>query len=222
MSVHSNLKYVDVFRNPKWLLDNLLGRYKVILYAPTGWVASNAGSGSFGAGPDSVIVRTGTTANSRGMGIAFPVALNSGDMDYRYVDWRKYLEINTIIFRSASDPEVIARLQLKETSTEGALTGRGVGVEIRNYAMYGESYGTSRGTVAIGVLSDRRAVKLTIVKRMDRVEFYVNNVLQGSLEGAYVPADIGTAYLVISIVNGATGGVDALFGATPPLIIQEW
>ena len=48
--------------------------------------------------------------------------------------------------------------------------------------------------------------------------------MMGRLTGAYVPNVQGTlgAYLVVSIVNGPTGGVNAYFGVGDIKIIQSW
>jgi hypothetical protein len=220
----SDMKYWDIFRDPKWLLDNFFRRYKVIIVSPSGaWLTSNVGSGSFIMKTHFVYVRTGTTANSRGMGYEYFIGWNSGDIDRSYIDWTKRLEIHLSIWRTGSDPQVVARLQVKESSAEGALAQRGIGIEVQNYTMYGEGYGTSRGTVPIGTLTDGRIAKVRIVKYGSQLEFWVNDVLQGVLTGDNVPnVKGGACYMVVSIVNGSTGGVDAFFGATTPMVIQEW
>jgi hypothetical protein len=219
------MKYWDVFRNPKWLLDNLLSKYKVLIVpVNAGWSTSNVGSGGVSYNPLILTASTGTTASSRGMVYIAARHLNSGDLGTDYVDWTKRLELHLILYRVNSDSEAVARIQLKESSSEGALAQRGIGVEIDNYTMYGEGYGTARGTVGIGTLSDYRLVRVKIVKVGAELQFWVNNVLQGRLTGVNVPNVQGTtgACIVVSIVNGTTGGVNAILSVGDIKIIQEW
>jgi len=220
------MKYWDVFRDPKWILDNLLAKYKVIR-VPTnaGWSTSNTGSGVTGFTPLYMYAYTGTTANSRGLGYCYAYGLNSGDLYKHYADWTKHLEFHFLVARVSSDPQVIARVQLKETSSEGALAQRGIGIEIDNYTLIGEGYGTSRGTVNLGTtLSDDKMYRIKLVLRYGVLEFWVNNVLKGTLSGSYVPNTQGTtnAFLVASIINGSTGGVSTDLYLGNICIIQEW
>jgi hypothetical protein len=209
----------------KDVLDDLLKEYKVFV-VPTnaGWFASNAGSGAITQVPANMQVNTGTTASSRGMAYCWGRFLNSGNLSIDYADWTKRLELRAILWRQYSDSEAVARLQIKESNVEGALAQRGIGVEVQNYAMYGEGYGTARGTVSLTTLSDNRLIRLRIVKVGAELQFWVDEVLRGRLTGAYVPNVQGTAgtYLVVSIVNGPTGGVNAYLGVGDIKIIQSW
>jgi hypothetical protein len=219
----SDMKYWDVFRDPKWLLDNFFKRYRLIIVPTTGWATSNAGSGSATQKPVFLYVGTGTTANSRGMVYTDAYFLNSGDISQSLVDWTKYLEVRFVFDRLGSDPECVARFPFNPRFTEGALTQRGIGLEIQNLAMYGEGYGTARGTVSLGSILSSRYTMVRIVKSAGRMDFYVNDVLMGTLTGNYVPNVKGTssAYIVISIVNGPTGGVSAYFEVGNIWIIYE-
>ena len=221
----SNLKYVDVFKDPKWLLDNLFPKWKVIR-VPTnaGWSSSNAGSGGVSQVPFYLTVYTGTTASSRGMTRATVYGLNSGNIHHSYIDWTKRIEISFTLSRTNSDPEAVARFQLKESNAEGALAQRGVGVTISNFNMVGEGYGTARSTVPIGTLTDSRMACVKIVKTDTELQFWVNNELKGTLTGAYVPNVSGTTtgYLLASIINGTTGGVNAQLFISNIQIAQEW
>jgi hypothetical protein len=220
----SDMKYWDVFRDPKWLLDNFFKRYKLIIVQTTGWYTSNAGSGGVGQYPLWIETYTGTTANSRGLAYIWSSGLNSGDIGQHLVDWTKRLEIRFVVAKLGNDPESVCRFQLKEANTEGALAQRGIGIEVDNFTMYGESYGTARGTVSIGTLTSGHIARVRIVKVADRVEFYVNDVLMGTLTGSYVPNVKGTnnAFLVVSVINGATGGVNNMWRVGDIKIIQEW
>jgi hypothetical protein len=205
-------------------MDNLFRKYKVLII-PTngGWGMSNTGSGVVSPNPLHLYVATGTTANSRGLGFSPIFGLNSGTISRHYIDWTKRLEFIFELARINSDSESIARVQLKETGVEGMLAQRGIGLEIDNYTLIGEAYGTARGTVSLGTLTDNIIKRIKIVKDTE-VQFWVDGVLVGTLTGDYVPNVPGTtgAYLVISIINGATGGVDARLYVGDIKIIQEW
>lgn len=220
----SDMRGWDIFKDSKWLLGNLLNKYKIINLPTSGWLTDNAGSGDVIQLSTCFIVRTGTTANSRGLANVEAFGL------YHHgwvlgMDWGKKLEIELTIARQNSDSEAVARFQLKVSSSEGALTSRGLGLEIQNFALYGESYGSSRGTVSLGDLTDGDTyhVKIVLVPNV-RVEFWFDGVLAGTLTGDYVPTGVSAAnhYFVVSIINGPTGGVDAVMRVGNIRVIQEW
>jgi len=205
--------------------ENLYTRFKRRYYPPNaGWATILAGSGSVLQRAYGIVLLTGTTALSKAQAYRLTYALNSGDISHIYVDWSKRLEWEFIFSRKRSDPEVVARIQIKESSAEGALAERGIGLEIANYTVKGEGYGTARGTVALGTMPDSRIWHIKIILQNGRLEFWVNRVLKGVLTGDYVPQVKGTTtgYLVFSIVNGATGGVDCTIDITELVIVQEW
>ena len=210
--------------NPKPLLDNLLKKYRII-NVPTNanWFTSATGSGGYTFYPNMLDVHTGITASSSALVMANAFGLNSSMLYVYRVDWTKRLEIRFTTARLASDPECIARFQLKESTALGALAEKGVGIEIANFTLRGEGYGTARGTVDLMTLTDNRPYEIRIVKYGSILEFWVNNVLLGTLSGAYVPNVLGTAdtFLVASINNGTTGGVNVYLLVGNIRIIQE-
>jgi len=210
--------------NPKPLLDNLLKKYRII-NVPTnaGWGSSLVGSGVYGLSPFYLFVSTGTTASSSATSYIIVFGLNSSTLSRHYVDWTKRLELHFTIARFNPDAECIARFQLKESNALGALAQKGVGIEIANYALRGEGYGTSRGVVDLMTLADGITYEIRIVKDGSVIEFWVNNVLLGQLSGEYVPNVQGTtaAYLMASINNGPTGGVSDTLYVGNIRIIQE-
>jgi len=224
MTIKSDLKFADVFSDPLWLLNKLLDKYKII-DVPTsgGWFTSLAGSGSRAQTPNYLRVGTGTTANSRGLVNTTCFALNPGDRAWDAVDYSKYLEWEFAVVRYNSDPEAVARVQLKQTGAEGALADVGLGVEIQDLDVYGEAYGTARQTVGLGTLTHDRSWHIKIVHVPSaRVEFWVNGILTGILTGSAVPTGVtARTYMVISIINGSTGGVDANLFVGNIRLIQE-
>jgi hypothetical protein len=205
-------------------LSNYNERYRII-NVPTNaaWFTSTVGSGGYTLRPTLMTLYTGTTASSSMTLYTVVFGLNSLTSSMYVVDWRKRLEIHFSIGRYNSDAECVARFQLKESNALGALTQKGVGVEIANFALRGEGYGTARSTVDLMTLANDRPYEIIIVKDGSRLEFWVNNVLLGQLSGNYVPNVLGTAdaYFVASINNGTTGGVNATFYVGNIYIIQE-
>jgi len=213
--------YVD----PKALFDDFLSKYKV-LFIPLngGWFTDNAGSGIVSQLPMMLYVNTGTTANSRALAYCNARVLNSGDLVTDRIDFSKQLEIIVHLTRSGNDPECVGRFQLKTVTSEGALSDKGLGLEFQNFDVYGESYGTARGTVSLGTIPYGmvRVFKIVLVPS-SRVEFWVNGSLAGTLTGDHVPTGTTTAaYFVVSIINGPTGGVSATIQPFHIMVIQEW
>jgi hypothetical protein len=205
-------------------LEGLLDEYRIInVPVNANWVASLVGSGGQLQTPTSMSVYTGTTASSSATLAKFVFGLNTSIANFNRIDWTKRLEIHFTIARMNSDPECVARFQLKESAALGQLAQRGLGVEIGNYVLRGEGYGTSRGTVDLMTLTDMRPYDIRIVKDGSILEFWVNNVLLGTLSGASVPNVLGTAdgALVFSINNGTTGGVNCYCYVNNIWIIQE-
>jgi hypothetical protein len=221
----SDMKGWDVFRAPKWILDKLLEKYKVMTISYYGGFTSSYSGGAGGTGtPFVAYVYTSTTPNSAGRLYAYARFLNSGNLpSYEFVDWTKDLELHFLLIHSGNDPEAVSYVQLKESNAEGALAQRGIGIELQNLTLYGEGYGTSRGTVNLGTLTSGYIVKIKIVKKSSKIEFYVNNELKGTLTGSAVPNVPGTApaFFVLSARNGSTG-VNVYHGIGDLKIIQKW
>jgi hypothetical protein len=213
----------DVFSDPKWLLDNLLRKYNVIILPSSGWYAVAAGSGGYGVASFFLQLWTGTTANSSEKLTSQVLGLSDPNTSMSYVRWDRDFDIRFVVVRLNSDPECVARVQLKESSALGALSQPGVGIEIANYLMRGEGYGTARGTVDLLTMTGNREYRVRIVKKATTLQFFVENVLMGTLSGSYVPNSPGTAtaYFVISINNGSTGGVNANFFIGDIKIVQK-
>jgi len=205
--------------------EGLYDRFKVKRVPHNaGWLTVLSGSGIVSQTMFSLFLATGTTPNSEARAYQNVHGLNPGNILHTYVDWTKRLEFELLLTRINSDAEATARIQLKESSAKGALAERGIGLEIANYTLRGEGYGTSRGTVELGTLSDRRVCRCKIILEGARLEFWVDGVLQGVLSGAYVPQVQGTApgFMVCSVVNGTTGGVNFGLDVSDLKLVQEW
>lgn len=189
----------------------------------TNWQASHVNGG--GTVYSAVIFcNTSVTANSRGLLFHYANGLNSGDRGQNQCDYSKKLEWNFTVNRDYSDAQVIARMQLKQVNTEGDLANVGLGLRIDNFVLTGEAYGTARQAINLGVsLTTNYRVRVKIIHIPGvRVEFWVNGVLRGTLTGTAVPFGVlADTYWVESIINGATGAVNAYIGVGDMLIIQE-
>ncbi len=118
--------------------------------------------------------------------------------------------------RYTSDVNFQGRFQVKDVGTLGQLAEKGIGLQIDNLALTGESYGEARGTVDLSTtLTVNVPYKITItlypatLYDTERVEFRVNNVLKGTITTAnQVPNALGTAaaYVVASSLSTAAGG----------------
>lgn len=221
----SDHKFWDVFRDPLWLLHNLYDKYKVIRI-PTGpgWISDHLLTGGYDTRPAYINVYTGITANSRGMGYARYLPLNSGNYNLWEIDFTKRLELHFILLRGGSDTEAVGRVQLKSVITEGALAAKGLGLRVDNFSLVGEAYGTALGTAPLGALTNYQSkrIKVVLVPGV-RVEFWVEGILQATLTGTAVPTGQSTDdAMVISIINGATGGVNAFLYVFNIQIVQAW
>lgn len=156
--------------------------------------------------PCYMYVNTSATASSRGLAHCIQFGLNSCNTA-DFIDWTKRLELSFTPGRAVSNANAIARVQLKEATTEGILAAKGIGVQISNYTMVGEAWGSARQTTGtLKTLTDNRITRVKIVVTSTSVEFWVDGVLVESLTGTAVPVAASTVegYLVVSIINGVT------------------
>lgn len=200
------------------------------LFIPTlayGWTSATSGSGGTSNSASYLYVKTGTTASSEGKYYSvLNCGFNNGETWSDRIDWRKKLYIAFMVRRLNSDSEVNAYCQIKEANTHGQLAERGLGVAISNMTLSGESYGTARGTTGSVAMTHAYPCYVQIVHNPDQgqIEWFVNGTSIGTeTTAANIPNALGTTsvYWVMSIANGATGGVDAQLLMSLPLVYQE-
>lgn len=206
-------------------LVSLMAQGRIRSCPLTGWTALAAvGSGATTQGAFESWVQTGATANSS-QSIRAEYRGMSPDLNYQYFDFDKDFSVFFCIYRLSSDTQAVARFQFKEVATAGALGENGVGLEIANYAITGESYGSSRGTVDLGVtMTDLVPYEIEIRKTSGKVEFFVAGVSKGSITtAAAIPAGNGTviANIMQTISNGAAGGTNVLLVRTPHVWVVQ-
>lgn len=217
------LAKLDYWSRYQWTLRQApeLKHFRIPTSSP--WFESNV-NGAVYYGPTCMFLNTSVNANSRALAQFFMIGSNSGDILYDYIDWTKHIELSFFINRYLSDAEVVARVQLKEVNTEGQLAARGIGIQINNFDVFGEAYGTAGNTVAIGTMIDNQIMRVKIIVESNQVEFWVNGVLAGTLTGTAVPnvAADTSGFIVMSIINGVTGGVNAYLYIGNIEFLQEW
>lgn len=217
----------EMARMPDELLARLLMDANV-LHIPTNaaWVPSHAGGGGSALAPSQNYVRTSTTASSRGLLFAGAVGFAQEAAGRDRVNWGKKLYLVFGYCRRSSDSEAVARFQLKEAATEGALAAKGIGIRADNLALVGESYGSELGGVDLGVTLTDNYEKLVVIIHdpgTPKIEWYINGVLKGTQStAARIPSGTAGAAnsLVHSIINGLTGGVDVYSDLFHPKIWQ--
>jgi len=204
--------------------EGLYDRFKILnIGLNAGWTTAVVGSGIVAQEPARLVVHTGLTANSSARAWTLLLNLNPGNAYGHHIDWRKRLEIDLELCRFFSDPEVTARFQMKESSAGGILAERGIGIEIQNLDVYGEGYGTSRGTVLLGTLTVNYPFYIKIILVDGVAEFWLNGVKAGELSGPNVPQVLGTvdSYYNFEMMNGPTGGVNWYLQCAKLRVIQE-
>ena len=213
------------------MLANLIqGGHPHVLSVLTGWAEVITGSGATAQGYLQELT-TGITALSTAARYFTPVGLGVG-LSQSYIDWDYPIYMFIPMYaRQNSDAQAVSRIQLKEgTFTIGQLGEQGFGIQIANYVLTGESYKAARGTVDLATtLTDTLTYAFLIVLTPGvSVAFYVDSgggfVLKGTYSvAANVPSGNGVANprLMHSIINGATGGVNALSYMNTPIIWQR-
>ena len=192
----------------------------------SGWTEAVTGSGVTTQDVMRQTVTTGTTASStarryveaRGFGV-------DASADWKFdFDKKTYLIFN--YWRYQTDAQVIARFQLKEVTTEGALAAKGFGLRADNFALTGESYGTALGTVDLGVTITTDTYRRILIihdPSVPKIEFYVDGVLKGTQStAANMPSGVAgvQSYLMHSIINGLAGGTNVQSAIMQPRIWQ--
>ena len=214
--IRRNIPGLETFR--EILLDGTL-------LTPLGaaWTAAVTGSGGTNEYPSYKQANTGTTTGSTSRLYVPNILLPGTDFP---VDFSKRLLWSFVLSRAvATDAAIIASIQLKVATTEGALAAAGLGVRIANLTLTGESYGTSgafTGTIQTMVLTDAYHILVDHEPAVPRIRWYVNGVLQAtqSTAGNQPTASLANTVWMMSILNGA-GTANGYVQLSAPQIFQE-
>lgn len=194
------------------------GRIMPFTIAADSWVASNAESGSCSFTAMRMSTATGVTANSRGLAYIYLSGMHL-DESVDILHWDKPLYLTFRYARRMSEAESIARVQIKEAATEGQLAAQGLGLQLDNLNVTFESYGASRGTAIttpVTQLTAADAYDITIIHLPGYADhLYLGNGSNNSprsvtiTTAANIPSGAsGVVYVVVSIINGVSGGTD--------------
>lgn len=188
------------------------------------WTFSGAGSGDGLPWPGFLRVQTGAVANSRGLYWTELHGLAGAAGATYELDLSKRLSFQFLISRFVPNAEIVARLQIKGITTEGALAAVGLGIQIDDMAVKGESYGTALGLIdlATALVDDRVAAMSIELYPGEAVEWWLEGVRVGVQDDpTKVPGGLLAAKIVYSIVNGPVGGVDCYSEVIQPQIEQK-
>jgi hypothetical protein len=220
-------------RFPSVVYDEMMpvlmqGGNMLFLPMTSGWTSAVVNTGVASQHTDGNYVATGAGANSSARlytscSKGFTTH-EAGDM--YYFNWTRKLHFIFSIGRNDSDTEVVARVQLKNSTAEGALADDGLGIRIDNYDVYGESYEAALGIVNLGTtLTNRDTYQVEIIHYPgQRIEWWIEGTLRGVQTTVNtIPSSPGSKYatLVHSIINGATGGVNAVLYLMQPRLWQR-
>ena len=186
------------FVGPTLLPD--LVRKSSFMMIPTvaGWFEVLTGAGNVRQEPMRNLVEI--TDTNAGSALAYAVAFgfNIGGI-YGAINWDKHLYsiFNYAVYKTEAD--LTRRIQMKRAYSLGSLAEEGLGFQVVNLVMTGESYGTSRGTVSLGNLewcTGSFSKVIQVVIELDpgvAVNFYINGTLTGSITNTdYIPTGAAT------------------------------
>lgn len=176
----------------------------------SGWAASTTGSGSVSQLPRSLGVNTGTTFNSTASArlsafVGYSIGESRG-----VIDWTRPITIFVIFTAAGTTNDGISRFTLGKTSADGigALGRKGIGFQITEISgsptLTGLAHdGVALNTTDLATLSAFRTTKIAIESDgLGNVEFFVNDVLEGSVDGPNTLGTNGESTLQIESDNG--------------------
>lgn len=171
-------------------------------------------------------LQTGGTAAGRGF--AYFGIYGLGEAKVRNIDWDKKLHLQITISRDTASANSLNRIQLKANTNEADLGGDGIGIVIKNYDLYAESFNTGRAETAFAVtatMADSQQYVIDIVHTPGTdVKFYLDEVLQVThAVAANVPAgEVDSNHFLIFSVDNQADNLDAeMFIGFSVLLWQE-
>jgi len=196
--------------NAETLAALVEGGNLLYLLTNAGWSSTVTGGGVVTRNLSSLILYTSTTTNSSALVAGEACFLGQGQAGMWWKPyWDRKLHIIFRVMPYHTDAAGVRRVQLKETTAIGALTGSGIGVRFDNLALVGESYGTELGEVDLATTFTAGLDKQIAIIHYpgSKIEWYVNGVLKGTQSiAAKIPSGAGaaTANFVASVINGTS------------------
>ncbi|KKM76489.1 hypothetical protein LCGC14_1379650 [marine sediment metagenome] len=212
--------------HPAQLLAYLM-RAANVACIPTnaGWSSTLVGTGGVQYWPSFMYLFSGVNANSSSLQTARLLGFCQGAVTTLGITWDQKLLFVFEISRENTDAESTIRFQIKAANALGQLADKGIGLQVDNMALHGESYGVARGDVDLGeVLVSDRSRQVAIFHDPDtpKIDFYVDGVLEGTQSTANnMPTGTSnTVFIVISVSNGVTGTVNNIVYGMFPKVWQ--
>lgn len=172
-----------------------------------GWAPTIVDSGSTAENPIQLTCATGANVNSSALLQQLLHQLNPNTGQYGRIDWDNPCIISFEVARTTSVAAAEAWVQLKNVNGIGDLAAKGIGINIDNLAMKGESYGIARGNIdfTLAMTSNNPYIVQIVHVPATSIKWYVNGVLKATESTVNnIPAGIAAPYAVVAIENNAT------------------
>jgi len=220
--------YVDRIYDDELLMDARIDNHFIILDDFNGWAQVLVGGATVDA-PTRVTVFTGVVPNSSALRYSEIAPVHYGDAPAS-IDWDNKLIWLFSVVKINDDAEFVGRIQIKEGVPLGQLAADGLGLQIDNFNLSGETFGAGgRGVVPlVTVLNDAACYGIMIVHNPGvSDEFYVDAGAGWVLEGvqnnpALIPAGVAGNwnYMMVSGENGGVGGVNNELSLYKPYVLS--
>ena len=182
----------------------------------TGLTASTSGTGTTASLVTYLQLRSGATAGSLARLYSTDIVCGLSQNQLFNVDFGFPLRFTFLLTRITSEASCIGRVQFKTTQADGSLAAKGIGVQINNYTVAGESYGSSLSTINLGLaLNDAETYKIDVLHYpAQRIEWWVNGVLAATqTTSTAIPSGVGVCYFHSSLANVAASDVQMFVGS---------
>jgi len=182
----------------------------------TGFTSDTSGTGTTQQLAPYIQLRTGGTLGSLARLYTTNTVSGLSQNQLFNVDFGLPLKISFLLTRIDAGASSVGRIQLKTTQSDGSLAAKGIGLQINNYSVFGESYGSTGATVNLGLtLTDAETYKIDIVHYPAlRIEWWVNGVLASKTSTvANIPSGSVACYLQNSLSNVAANDVQMFVSA---------
>jgi len=150
--------------------------------------------------------------------------MGAGEQVIRTFNFAKRFSIGFTVGVDAVNANSVRYVQLKAAATIGDLAAPGIGIKIVNATLYGESYGSERGTIELMTLTSTKEYQMEIQHNpiAGEINFCVGGVLKGQITtAAYIPnATEALVNMFCSVSNGATGAEIKMFVSPPELVME--
>ena len=182
--------------------------------SPSHWSETNVNTGDSYNDAGRLKSESGATANSSSVAYVRPSFIAIAQTVY-YIDYSGNIKWLFNFACNTSDANALRRFQLKQNNGVGVLAQTGIGIEIQNLDVHGESYATARSTVDLSTtLTAEKQYQAMILHypATPKVEFWLDVdgnglALKGSITtSANIPQAVSTGdiYLCQTIENGAS------------------